>query len=106
MTHDEKAPKAMSLEQLRALADAVAGELSALASAALAEPIANTGGGSHHRGLPEDLRERFIQVRGALYQRGLFDPVLARFDTATAPQAPTLEIAERLAAVAASLTPT
>lgn len=106
MTHDEKAPKAMSLEQLRALVDAVAGELSAFASAAPAEPIANTGGGSDHRGLPEELRQRFIQVRGALYQRGVFEPVLARFDTATAPQAPTLEIAERLAAVAASLTPT
>lgn len=105
MTHDEKPQAALPLDQLRQLADAVATELSAHAGNAPDEQITNTGGGSLHRGLPEELRERFILVRGALYQRGVFEPVLARFDTATAPQATTLEVAERLAAVAESLTP-
>ena len=75
----------------------------ALQAAASSEPIANTGGGSRHRGLPEDLRQRFIDVRAALFARGIYDPVLVRFDTAPVPQAPTNEIAERLAAVADAL---
>ncbi len=50
-----------------------------------------------------DLRERFINVRAALFQRGIYDPVLVRFDSATAPRASTAEIAEQLATVAASL---
>ena len=75
----------------------------ALQAAASSEPVANTGGGSRHRGLPEELRQRFIQVRTALFTRGIYDPVLVRFDTATVAQAPTSEIAERLAAVAAAL---
>jgi hypothetical protein len=33
------------------------------------------------------LHERFIDVRSALFQRGIFDPVLVRFDSATAPPA-------------------
>lgn len=52
-----------------------------------------------------DLRKRFIDVRAALFQRGIYDPVLVRFDSATAPQASVPEIAEELATVAASLTP-
>lgn len=75
----------------------------ALQAAASSEPIANTGGGSRHRGLPEDLRQRFIDVRAALFARGVYDPLLVRFDTASVPQAPTNEIAERLAAVADAL---
>lgn len=82
---------------LKELAAQIAEELQAAASS---EPIANTGGGSRHRGLPEELRQRFIDVRAELFARGIFDPVLVRFDTATVPQAPTSEIAERLAAVA------
>jgi hypothetical protein len=50
-----------------------------------------------------DLRARFIEVRAALFQRGIYDPVLVRFDSATAPRASTQEIAEQLASVAASL---
>jgi hypothetical protein len=53
--------------------------------------------------LPPDLRKRFIEVRAALFQRGVFDPVLVRFDSATAPPAPIEEIADQLASVAASL---
>jgi hypothetical protein len=49
------------------------------------------------------LRERFIGVRAALFQRGIFDPVLVRFDSATAPRATTQEIAEQLASVATNL---
>ena len=31
----------------------------------------------------EELRLRFIEVRSQLFTRGYFDPVLARFDSAT-----------------------
>ena len=75
----------------------------ALQSAASSEPVPNTGGGSRHRGLPEELRQQFIDVRGALFALGIYDPVLVRFDTATVAQAPTSEIGERLAAVAEAL---
>lgn len=74
-----------------------------LQAAASSEPVANTGGGSRHRGLPEDLRKQFIDVRATLFVRGIYDPVLVRFDTASAPQATTAEIAEQLATVAESL---
>ncbi|HEX8171759.1 MAG TPA: hypothetical protein VF824_14575 [Thermoanaerobaculia bacterium] len=50
------------------------------------------------------LRERFILVRAALFQRGIYDPVLVRFDSFTAPKASASEVAEQLASVAASLT--
>ncbi|HEX8154720.1 MAG TPA: hypothetical protein VF698_16430, partial [Thermoanaerobaculia bacterium] len=60
-------------------------------------------GGSRQRGLPEDLRLRFIGVRSSLFQRGIYDPVLVRFDTASAPQAATSEVAEQLAKVAEGL---
>ena len=50
-----------------------------------------------------DLRARFIEVRAVLFQRGIYDPVLVRFDSATAPRASTQEIAEQLAKVAAAL---
>ena len=65
--------------------------------------VANTGGGSRHRGLPDELRQRFLDVRAALFARGIYDPVLVRFDTATVAQAPTREIGERLAAIADTL---
>lgn len=67
------------------------------------DAVAQTGGGSLHRGLPEELRQQFVQVRNALFARGIYDPVLVRFDTATVAQAPTSEIGERLAAVAETL---
>ena len=50
-----------------------------------------------------DLRTRFIEVRAALFHRGIYDPVLVRFDSATAPRASTQEIAEQLEKVAESL---
>lgn len=49
------------------------------------------------------LRERFITVRTNLFQRGIYDPVLVRFDTATAPKASTEEVAEQLSMVATAL---
>ena len=78
-------------------------------AAELSEASANlpdgggTTQGSAHRKLPEALRSRFIQLRAELFERGMYDPVLVRFDTATAPQASTKAIAERLEAVASSL---
>jgi len=50
-----------------------------------------------------DLRARFIEVRAALFQRGIYDPVLVRFDSASVPRASTQEIAEQLTMVAAAL---
>ncbi|MCU1244750.1 MAG: hypothetical protein JWN02_660 [Acidobacteria bacterium] len=98
---DEAANKpAMSQQELKAMATEVAEALKA-AEALPAMPPG--GGGSRPRNLPEGLRERFIAVRSALFQRGLFDPVLVRFDSATVPPASTAEVAEQLAAVAASL---
>lgn len=84
--HDDKLPIAIPVDQLKTLAAAVAEELKAAS-----EPV------------PHDLRERFINVRAALFQRGIYDPVLVRFDTASAPRASTQEIAEQLATVAGAL---
>ena len=84
--HDEKRPIAIPLDQLREQATAVA---EALRSAA--GPV--TG----------ELRARFIDVRAALFQRGIFDPVLVRFDTATALPASAQEVGEQLATVASSI---
>ena len=53
--------------------------------------------------LPPELRQRFIAVRAELFQRGIYDPVLVRFDTITAPRASTTEIAQQLALAAAAL---
>ena len=50
-----------------------------------------------------DVRARFIAVRTALFQRGVFDPVLVRYDSATAPRATNGEIAAELAKIAESL---
>lgn len=97
--HDDRLPIAIPLDQLKTQAAAVAAEMKTAGGAA---PAA-TGGGSRQRGLPEDLRERFIEVRAALFQRGIYDPVLVRFDTASVTQASTQEIAEQLETVAAAL---
>lgn len=83
--HDEKVPMNIAVEELRTLAAGVAEELK---SAAAVTP---------------GLRERFINVRAALFQRGIYDPVLVRFDSATAPPASAREIGEQLANVATSL---
>jgi hypothetical protein len=89
----------MTDAEIREATAAVAGELRASPSLS---PIAATGGGSRQRGLPEELRMRVIEVRGALYERGIFDPMLSRFDTASAPQATNEEIADELTRIAES----
>jgi hypothetical protein len=77
----------MTIEELKAAASAVAQELQAMGDA----PVDGT------------LRDRFITVRAELFQRGVYDPVLVRFDSATVAQASTREVAEELAAVASTL---
>jgi len=84
--HDEKkkSPIAIPIDRLKEQAAAVADEMS--------------------RGeITPDLRRRFIDVRAALFQRGIFDPVLVRFDSATAPRATKDELAAQLEAIAQSL---
>jgi hypothetical protein len=92
----------MSREEIKTAATKVAEELRKVSAANTAETL-GIGGGSRQRGLPEDLRKRFVDVRAALFQRGVFDPLLVRFDTATVPQASTLAIADALAAAAQSI---
>jgi hypothetical protein len=53
--------------------------------------------------VPAELRKRFIAVRAALFGRGVFNPVLARFDSATVTRASSEEIAAQLDALATSL---
>jgi hypothetical protein len=81
----ESRPISMSVAELKELAASVASEMKA------AETVS------------PPLRERFISVRAALFQRGIYDPVLVRFDSATVAKAPAAEIATRLAEVAAAL---
>jgi hypothetical protein len=50
-----------------------------------------------------DLRARFIAVRAAIIRRGVFDPVLMRFDTATVPAVSQSEVAHQLAEIAQNL---
>jgi hypothetical protein len=83
--HDERRPIAIPLAELRTMAAAVAEEMK---------------GASDVTG---DLRERFIDVRAALFQRGIYDPVLVRFDSIIAPKASTQELAEQLATVAQAI---
>jgi len=92
----------MEHAEWKQLAELVAAELKRAAGDAN-QPIVGTGGGSLHRGLPAELRANFIGIRTALFQRGIYDPVLVRFDTASVPQASTAEIAEQLEKVAAGL---
>ena len=94
----------MNESELKQIATLVAAEMKRHAGDAN-QPIVGTGGGSAHRKLPDDLRASFIEIRGALFQRGIYDPVLVRFDTATVPQAATAEIAERLETIAETLSP-
>lgn len=77
----------MTLDEIRTGAAAVASEMKAAGET-----------------LTPDLRARFIAVRGALFHRGVYDPVLVRFDSATAPRATVAEVAEQLENVATSLT--
>ncbi len=97
-----KSTFALSAGQIKSMAAALATDLRK-AGAGAQEPSAPTGGGSRQRGLPEELRQRFIEVRTALFQRGILDPVLSRFDTSTVPQATTLAIADALEKIAAAM---
>jgi hypothetical protein len=75
----------MTIEEFRAVVARLADELRAAST------------------LSDDLRQRFIAVRAELFQRGVFDPILARFDTVTVTRASTQEVAKELAAIAASV---
>jgi hypothetical protein len=88
-----------SVEDIRKRAASVAAELEASPDSG----VTAAGGGSRPRGLPEDVRERFIEVRSELFRLGVYDPILVRFDTATVAQASTREIAAQLAKVGAGL---
>jgi hypothetical protein len=90
----------LTLEQIREAAPKLAADLRAHD----ADGGDRASGGSKHRQLPEELRTRFIRLRTSLFQRGVYDPVLVRFDTATAGQAKNGEIADQLDALATSLT--
>ena len=46
--------------------------------------------------LTPQLRARFIAFRTALFQRGVYDPILVRFDSYTAPRATVAEIVAEL----------
>ena len=73
----------MSHDQLKAMAAAVATEL--------------------HGAMTPELRKKFVDVRAELFQRGVYDPVLVRFDSATVPHATQEEIAAQLGTIAESL---
>ena len=80
----------MTIEDLKTAAANLARELQQSAAAS-------------NRDLPAELRARFIAIRAELFQRGVFDPVLVRFDSATVPQASPREIAEQLNLLASNL---
>jgi hypothetical protein len=84
---EDNAPLALTIDEIKANA------------AQVAEQMKRAGAGP----LPPELRARFIDVRAALFQRGIYDPVLVRFDSATVSQASVAEIADQLASVAAAL---
>jgi len=71
------------------------GELKSMAAAVAAEMKSGA--------MSPALRQRFIEVRAALFQRGIYDPVLVRFDSATAPAASASEVGEQLERVAAGM---
>jgi len=91
------------MHDLKESATAVAADLKAAALTTGDENLTGTRGGSAHRPIPPDLKNRFLEIRAALFARGLYDPILVRFDSATVPQAPMAEIASQLALVAESL---
>ena len=93
-----------SIEDLKRSAQRVSAELMEAAGGGSLPEGAGQQQGSAHRKLPETVRKNFIDLRGALFARGIYDPVLVRFDTATAPQAETQKVAEQLATIAESLT--
>jgi hypothetical protein len=50
-----------------------------------------------------ETRTRAIVLRTRLFQRGFYDPILGRLDSATVPQATVSEIAQQLAKIAEAL---
>jgi hypothetical protein len=97
--HGSGGHRIRSVEEIARAAATVAAELRRSAAATAA-----AGGGSIQRGLSPDIQSTFIDVRGALYARGIFDPVLARFDSATSAPASNGQIADQLETIARSLT--
>ena len=49
--------------------------------------------------MSDEQRHRFIALRTAMYVRGIYDPLLVRFDSITAPRATVSEIAQELALI-------
>ena len=74
----------MTLEELKKAALMVSGELQTNA-------------------MTPALRARFIAVRAELFQRGLYDPMLVRFDSATVTQITPQEAGAQLEKVADAL---
>ena len=93
-----KPPHLLPFDQLKPEAIAVASALREHSQAPAA-----SGGGSRQRGLPEELRQRFIDVRATLYTRGIYNPLLVRFDSASVTQASTAEVAEQVEKIAQGL---
>ena len=62
-------------------------------AAALAAELRNAGS------MNESQRKRFIALRSAMYMLGIYDPVLVRFDSISAPRASVGELAEELAKI-------
>jgi hypothetical protein len=52
--------------------------------------------------LTPELRAEFIAIRTELFQRGVFDPVLARFDSHTVPRASAEDAGRQLEQLAAA----
>jgi hypothetical protein len=89
-----------SYDELRVEAGKLAAELQEIVERGEADDDGGNRQGSAHRKLPVEFQRRFIDWRSELLEIGVFDPVLIRFDTATAPQAESRRIAEQLAALA------
>jgi hypothetical protein len=75
------------LAELRPIAGALLTDLQALGDKPLTRP----------------LRKRLIEFRAALFQLGMFDPVLARLDSATVPQVTVNDVTDELALIAGTL---
>jgi hypothetical protein len=99
MIHDQPARMLNTIEEIRAEAARIA----PLLRESGGDRGAAAGGGSAGRGLPEELRAAVIAVRTALFRRGVYDPLLVRFDSATVAPATSAEIAEQLQAISESL---
>ena len=82
--HEEKAPIEMSIAEIKASAAALARQMKS-------------------DEMTHAVRARFINVRAALFQRGVYDPILVRFDSATVARASLAEIGDELEKVASNL---